>query len=280
MINYNELVEILRNCGLEHGDTVLLHTDLLRCGPVDVDIVTVGREGIMKFYLDGFTEVLGAKGTLITPAYTGTHFGRLGKSFDRMRTPSEVSVFGEFMRNRQGAVRSMHPIMSLSAYGAKAEEICGGAHFDAFGYDSPWGRMHRMNAKILTLGYAIFPSGMTFWHYFENLYGVPYQYNKLFDYPVLDDGKPIEGIFTMSVRYLEYDVQEDQCMAKRRLVESGKGHIFKLGCGELLVTTFDQAVEVGIEVMRENRYVLLATPPTFIRGEKPFDDNTLGWRAS
>ena len=43
------------------------------------------------------------------------------------------------------------------------------------------GRLLEANSKILTLGYAIYPSGMSAIHFLENMLGVPYQYTKLFE---------------------------------------------------------------------------------------------------
>ena len=64
-----------------------------------------------------------------------------------------------------------------------------------------------MNAKLMTIGMWKYPEfGMTFIHYIEHLYGVPYQYNKIFNAPVIFKNREIEGPFTMSVRFRDFDI--------------------------------------------------------------------------
>jgi aminoglycoside 3-N-acetyltransferase len=264
----------LKSSGLKAGDTVIVHCSLMRLGPVELLQGLVGGKAILEFYLTGLRSVLGAEGTLIVPTYSGNHYVRQRQPYDRAHTKSEVSHFSEYVRQQLGAVRSMHPIVSLTGLGAGAERICGDCHFNAFGYDSPWGRLHRENAKILTLGYAIWPNGMTFIHYFENLYGVPYQYTKIYDIPVLDDGVPMYGDFTMAVRYLDLNVDEDQSYFKKELVRQGKAVVTAIGCSDLLLTSCTDVIDVGIKLFRQNRHAVLAHRPNYVRGTIPFDDMT------
>ena len=172
MLTHRELTETLREAGLGPGDVVLVQSDLLQVGPVEAGR---NREDILEFYLTAFQEVLTSEGTLaVLTAFED--YGWIGTPFIREESPSRSGVFSEYVRTRPGAVRSMHPIASITGLGRQAEEICGGPHYDGYGYDSPWGRLHRLNARIMTFGYCFRPDGMTFLHYVENLYGVPFLY--------------------------------------------------------------------------------------------------------
>jgi len=155
-----------------------------------------------------------------------------------------------------------------------AEEICGGPHIDGLGYDSPWGRLHRKNAKLLTLGYGFQKDGMTFLHYVENLLSVPYQYNKIYNAPVFAYGKEMPGPFTMSVRYLDYGISNNQERFKRHLVEVGAAARMPLGRGFLYFTSCAKVVDKAMECNRQDRYFLLEEPPRFRPDEIPMDGPT------
>lgn len=264
-----ELVEALQRAGVASGGIVHVQSDLRPIGPVEAG---PDHEEILAFYLDAFLDVLGPAGTL-TVCASFEDYGRYGVPYVRETSPSRVGVFSEYVRTRPDAVRSLHPIVSVAGVGARAEEICGGAHYDGFGYDSPWGRLERANAVFLGLGSRI-RNSLTFTHYIEKLYGVPYQYTKLFAAPVVADGDEVPGPFTMSVRFLDfsiaYDVQrfEEALLATRAAVEVPVGR-FVLQAGAA-----HDIVRVGIELLRQDRYAFLAQPPVFRPGELPFDGPT------
>jgi len=267
MLTRSDFILALRTAGLKPGDTALVQSDLLRIGPVDA---SPNREEILRFYLNALLEALGSSGTLVVLT-SYEDYARYGKPFNRQTSPSLSGALSEYVRSRPNAVRSLHPVLSLTALGPRAEEICSGNHFEGFGYDSPWGRLHRMDARLLTLGYSLTPDGMTFLHYVENLYGVPYQYTKLFDYPVFDGDHEIAGCFTMPVRYLDFDIEYDQRRFKQGLVDRGLATLAPLGRGQMLATTCGAVVAHAIDAFSSDRYVMLAQRPKFRRGEIPYD---------
>ena len=232
------------------------------------------REAILEFFLAAFTEVLGTKGTLCV----GTSFedyARYGVPFVLEQSPSRQGAFSEYIRTRPGAIRSLHPIVSVTALGPHASAICGGPHYEGFGYESAWGRLHRSNAKIVALGLGIErEGGTTFFHYLERLYGVPYQYVKVYDTPVFSQGKEVEGDFSLSVRYLDFGILNNTLRFKRRLVERGLANCVPVGAGQMMVSSCEGIIDEGMICLNEDRYFLLESKPTFRRGEIPFDGNT------
>ena len=195
-LSKSELVSSLSSLGISLGDIVHVQSDLRRIGPVDAPLT---QEGLGAFYLSALQSIVGPEGT-VTACTAFEDYGRYGTPFVREESPSRTDMFSEYLRTRPGAYRSMHPIVSVTGLGARAAEICNGSHYEGFGYQSAWGRLHRANAKILTLGMGADLGGTTFFHYVERLYGVPYIYTKIFNYPIFAEGQEIPGPFTMSVR--------------------------------------------------------------------------------
>jgi aminoglycoside N3'-acetyltransferase len=269
-LTYQELVDGLRTCGLRSGDVAHVQSDLFTLGLVDC---APSRSAILEFYLRAFLEVLGPEGTLTT-CTAFEDYGRFGTPFIREESPSRLGAFSEYIRTRPGAVRSLHPIVSITAIGARAEELCGGSHFDGFGYASPWGRLHRANAWIMTLGMDANGGGTTFFHYVEKLYGVPYQYTKLFAYPVFSRGVEVAGPFTMSVRYLDYGIVNTPQRVKNRMVELGEARDVKIGLTKSWCARAGSIVDRMCDMFDEDRWMMLVQPPNFRPGEIPMDGQT------
>ncbi|MGP1256248.1 MAG: AAC(3) family N-acetyltransferase [Kiloniellales bacterium] len=267
MLTRDDFLAALQAAGVRKGDTLMVQSNLRRLGSVEAPR---SKGGILEFYVEGFRRALGEEGTLVVLT-AFEDYARHGMAFDRRHSPSLSGALSEHIRCLPGAVRSRHPVLSITALGPQANALCDGPHFEGFGYDSAWGRLHRANAKIMTLGYAIAPDGMTFCHYLENLYGVPYQYTKVYDHPVLDDGVPQPGTWTMPVRYLDFGVENDQSFFKRCLVEADLAKIHPVGRGQLLITDCDSMVAHALKRFAEDRYMMLVRPPAFRRGEIPFD---------
>jgi len=265
------LTETLRQAGLEAGDVLLLHSDVAALGPTEAGF---DRETVLAFYLKAFMTVLTEKGTLCA-CTSFEDYGRYAVPFVRETSPSRLGAFSEYLRTRPGTVRSTHPIVSVAAYGARAEELCGSPHYDGFGYDSPWGRLHRANAKIMSIGMGDYPeTGLTFLHYIEHSYGVPYQYTKIYSTPVYADGRQLDGPFTMSVRYLDFGVTYDNRKFQKLLLDKGLGREAQVGRNSLFSTTCEAMMSEAIACLRTDRYYFLASPPRFRPGVIPMDGGT------
>ena len=87
----------LRGLGLKTGDIVLVHSSLASLGKV---------EGGAEAVVAAFLAVLGAEGTLVVPTFRS------------------LGVITDAVRDRPGAVRSIHPRASVAAIGRHATEIC------------------------------------------------------------------------------------------------------------------------------------------------------------
>lgn len=265
-----DFVAALRDLGIGSGDLLHVQSDLLRIGPVETP---PNREAIVEFYLQGLLEAIGPDGTLTT-CTSYEDYGRFGTPFVREQSPSRVGALSEYIRTRPGAVRSMHPIMSIAALGPLAGDICGGGHYDGFGYASPWGELHRRNAHILTLGMDANGGGTTFFHYVEKLYGVPYQYTKIYNHPAYDQGRELPGPFTLSVRYLDYGIVNTPIRVKTRMRELGEAREAKTGYARSWCARAQTIVDRMMKMFDADRWVMLEAPPRFRPGTIPMDGMT------
>ena len=269
-ISKQEIVSALYDLGIRRDDVVHVQSDLRRIGPVDGPLT---RAGQCSFYLEALQEVIGVGGT-VTCCTAFEDYGRYGTPFVREESPSLTDMFSEYIRTRPGAIRSMHPIVSVTGLGARASEICGGSHFEGFGFKSAWGQLHRADAKILTLGMDSSGGGTTFFHYVERLYGVPYTYTKLLTHPVFADGKVVPGPFTMSVRYLDFDILNNPIRVKKSMLTNKLAREVRTGRTSSWCAVAGDVVAHMMTLLDHDRWVMLENPPKFRSGILPMDGIT------
>tara|TARA_B100001093_G_scaffold78881_1_gene70127 strand:- start:4487 stop:5344 length:858 start_codon:yes stop_codon:yes gene_type:complete len=270
MLTFNEYIKTLKDAGIQPGDIVHIQSNLRRIGFIEG---MRSRKDMLEFYLKGLQEVLGPEGT-ISCFSMFTDFQRYGKPYIAESSPCNSGDFANFLLQQKEVVRSMHPVMSVAALGAKANMICGGTHYSAYGYDSPWRRLHHANAKILSLGLGTRPGGSSFLHYIEASYGVPYQYTKLIRGDITYYGKSINEDFYMAIRYLNYDIQYNTTAFKKSLIPQGIAKELQLGGSFLYIVDANAMFNAGIAWLNKNIYGFLNSPPQFIDGQIPCDGIT------
>lgn len=166
------IADALQEVGLKRGDTVFIHSDLKRLG--------LARKGDERICLAleaedlhaVLLEVLGKEGTIVVPTFSFTR----DDVFIIERTSGTNGIFSEYIRTRPGALRSHHPLISVSALGPKAVDLISGSGKSGFGTDSPYEGLHRINARLLMIGVPF----CSFKDYVETVCQVPYRYEKKF----------------------------------------------------------------------------------------------------
>ena len=230
---YACLVKSLEALCLKPHDTILVLSDLSMIGYFG-DAQSVSE--LCEKYFLAIKEVIGDKGTVVVPTYS-TQIGREGGVFDAQSTKSVTGAFAEHVRKKPNAIRSGHPLHSLTAIGRNADLICGSHGVNNFGWGSPMHSLHKIDCKVLSIG---LPAGycLSIAHYLEAMLCVPYVYNKLIEIKVKTGQKIRDSVFTASVRYLDLNFRLEfskwlsLLYAKKQI--SGR----KCGRGNLFLTTF------------------------------------------
>jgi aminoglycoside 3-N-acetyltransferase len=195
------LTEGWRASGVEPGDVVLLHGNIVR---TIIQAQRAGAKLTPEDILQSFLDALGPAGTLLLPLFN-FDFAR-GVPFDIRTTPSKMGVLTETGRAHPQAGRTGHPIYSFAVIGAKSQQFAGVDNYSAYGKDSPFGMLREMNGKIAVLNLPDHES-MTFYHHVEEMNAVPYRYHKEFSGAYTDAaGTTSERKDGMFVRDLERGV--------------------------------------------------------------------------
>jgi aminoglycoside 3-N-acetyltransferase len=163
VVTLDSLTRQLLDCGLHEGQTVLVHTALSRLG-----WVVGGAETVVR----ALFRVVGPSGTLMVPTQTWKHFDAAKgvpwavpegveqlvrnhwPAYDPAVTPSiGMGKVAEMIRTWPSAVRSPHPVLSLTAVGPNARILTAEQDLeDVYGNASPLGKLYDLGGHVLLLG--------------------------------------------------------------------------------------------------------------------------------
>lgn len=261
----DEFAAALDDVGIVAGDGVtVMHSSLPHLGLME----DVGLDEYPAAVAAAVRGAIGPDGTLVVPA-PNWEYGRLALPFDLDATPvsKPLGVVSAHIAGLDGAVRSSNPIFSVAAIGPRAAHICGGGTGTAFGHDSPWDRMARLDATVLMLGCDC--EYLTFVRYIEHRFGVPYLYNKMFATPVIRDGCEVAQATVAPLRYAHVPYAYDLRKFQAALGARGALREAALGGGMIAAMKMSDCFEVGIDMLKSDIHSFLAAPPDYQEGQVP-----------
>jgi aminoglycoside 3-N-acetyltransferase len=139
-VTKNVITDALNRAGLPRGSNVLVHSSLSSMGRV---------EGGSDAVIDGILDQIGPEGTLMVPTFNYWAVDL----FDPRTTPGLTGLVAETLRQRQGAVRSLHPTHSVAAIGKRAGEFTEGhERVGAMRIHSPIDKLAKAGGYTLLLG--------------------------------------------------------------------------------------------------------------------------------
>ena len=255
-ISVAQTARALRDSGLSEGDTVFVHADLIQFGLIK------DKNGKFDLALGPATlatamkRVLGTTGTIVVPTFSYTWPKEA--VFRVAKTKSLMGSFSEYIRALPEAMRTPHPLLSITAVGSRAKNIVAGVDKTGFGKGSPFSRLHALNAKLVMAGVPY----CSIKDFVELSHNVPYRYTKYF-HGTLDSGSSVsEEIFQHSVRYL--DQQVDTISFFEGLPESEKQKMKSQRIGKGLIRCLDSrsAYRIVSSQLAHSLYSYLKKTPT------------------
>jgi aminoglycoside 3-N-acetyltransferase len=179
VITKNDIINGLKTLGLSTGDVVIVHCSLSSMGDVK------GGAGTL---IDALLETVGDQGTVVMPTFSQE------RPFNKESSPTFLGRVSESFRTRKSSVRSLHPLVPVSAVGKDAGYIVAGHEKCVVpqGPDSPYGKINELDGKILLLGVDL--DRCTSLHICEILANAPYLTGTKGSY-LDENGKIVEGAY-------------------------------------------------------------------------------------
>lgn len=138
-IRKEQIVFDLQLGGIQRGDVVMMHSALSSIGYV---------EGGADAVIDAVLEAIGPEGTFAVSTMS------FHNPFDAATDPSTVGIISETHRLRKESIRSLRPVHSINAIGARAKELTQDHALceTNCGAGSPYLKLRDMGGKIILLG--------------------------------------------------------------------------------------------------------------------------------
>ena len=253
-IGVDDLEQALRKVGVRKGQVVLVHAGLHAFGKLGS---ACGRATLCKPIIRTLEDAVGRRGTLVMPTFTYAFCS--GKKFDRKRSSSEVGALTEFFRAQPGVIRSLHPIFSVAAKGARAGKLTT-VGSDSFGPDSFFAHLLEADGIIVFFG-ATFHDSCTFIHHIEQVGGIPYRFLKTFHGTIKDGRKTYEMEATFFVRPLDGSNENDSSRLEALLRHKGFLKETRVGAGTISAVRAADVFRAGIRLLDEDQYALVKRMP-------------------
>ena len=260
MVTKRKCIEALQNIGLTYGDIVMIHSSLRTIGGIE-GVSYSDKEGYCETIFDIFDAVLDLKnkGTIVVPTFT-LSYARHQQPFIYETSPADPSlgIFAEFVRNQKESLRSLHPLLSLCAFGYHKEIICSEVSKCCYGWNSPFHRLYENRAKILLLGVNF--QKMSFIHHIEYMAGVSHYYNKAYFTPAYKDGKELPLPYSAGVRYYNNKVDPFFERMENYMIEKGSAPEGRFGEAKTMLTSIRDVYDQGFEMLQKNPCFFIKDP--------------------
>lgn len=263
----NTFADSINDVGLSKGSNLMIHSSLMHLGLISD---TKLKEYPNKIF-ECISQRIGEEGTICVPA-AFYHYGSHKKPFHLENSPVSnlLGVLSKYVNKLPNSERSINPIFSVAAIGKHAKKICNISHGSAFGPNSAWDILFKMNAEILYIGCDLRSS--TFLRYVEHIFGVPYLYNKLFNIPVYKNSQKIEVKITAPLRYSHCPAIYDK--KKWKLFEDilkskGSLKVKNIGNGKIMLVKMNDFFDEAINLLTKDFYFFLKEEPRYVEGNLP-----------
>lgn len=248
-----DFASVLASSGIRPGDVVFVHSSLFQLGkPEDASI-----RDIPQLLYRQLRDRLGDEGTIAVPTFN-FEFCR-GETFDRQHTPSEgMGAFSEYIRTLPDSVRSPHPMQSMAAVGARADEIADRDTAGAFDDGSSFDALLDYDAHLLMVGCDI--NAVSLVHWAEQRAGVPYRFWKEFSGRYRDGDRIDRRTYRMYARDLQRDPEVLIYPVGRALRRCGELRRFRLGAGAVETCRARHFASAALQLLRRRPNALVRYP--------------------
>jgi aminoglycoside 3-N-acetyltransferase len=155
-ISKDQLIQDLIDCGIQKGESVLIHSSLSKIGYL--------KNG-PKDLVEALFAVIGEKGNVLMPNSPNAEFQlnyiKKNRLFDVKNSVSKLGAISEYFRLLPGAKRSEHPTEPVSCIGPDAEYFTQ-THFGEktpYTKNSPFYKLTQKKGKILYIGVTFANAG-------------------------------------------------------------------------------------------------------------------------
>lgn len=210
-------LQVSKCLDINKGDILVVASDITRLFYSEYE--KNGELPNINKLIDTLKESVGIDGTVLFPIYSWEYCK--GKPFDIRTSLGETGALGNAALRRKDFKRTKHPIYSFMVWGKYSNFLCSLENTNSWGEGTVFEFLYNNNAKWLLFDVDL-TQGYSYVHHIEQMANAYYRYNKEFIASYTDEnGKTTQKSYTMFVRDLEIDPQEDFSPMQKILLENG-----------------------------------------------------------
>lgn len=249
MYTKEELIEEIKQMGIQSTDTVLIHSSMKAIGEVEGGADTV---------LDAWMEYL-KDGLLLLPTHTWATMSKTHNVYDPEKEPACVGLLPNLFMKREGVHRSLHPTHSLAAFGRDSKSFLEGEDkvTTPCAVGGCYDRLRNRNAKILLLGVNHVKN--TFIHGVEELLDVPERFTEepITFSIVYPDGSKKEVDMYRHYNKTTAHISESYSKLEEAFYETGAAKKVTFGDATCILCDANRIYEVTVKILSHQKNALM-----------------------
>jgi aminoglycoside 3-N-acetyltransferase len=238
-----------KNVGILPNDVVMIHGD----AGVAAQFTHIHSNQRIQELIRQIIEYFSPEGTVVVPTFSYSF--TKNENFDVNNTPGEIGKFSETFRRYPLIRRTSHPIFSVAGIGKHFEKFEKSRIDDCFGEGTAFDLLYKLGGKIICLGCDF--DRVTFAHYVEQYFEVPYRYMKNFSGYIIKGGNQNQVTTSYYVRKVEINSILDLNLLKKELINKKKLLISNVGRFPVLATNTHDFLNCSIQLLKKNKLVLI-----------------------
>jgi aminoglycoside 3-N-acetyltransferase len=243
------IADTFKSLGVLPNEVVMIHGD----SGVAAQFTHIDPNQRVQELIRQIIEYFSPEGTVVVPTFSYSF--TKNENFDVDNTPSEIGKFSESFRRYPLIRRSSHPIFSVAGTGNHFEKFEKSRIDDCFGEGTAFDLLYKLGGKIICLGCDF--DRVTFAHYVEQYFGVPYRYMKNFSGYIIKDGNQKQLTTSYYVRNVEINSILDLNFLKKELINQKKLFTSNVGRFSIIATKTQDFLDCSIQLLKNNKFVLI-----------------------
>tara|TARA_X000000368_G_C23051294_1_gene721529 strand:- start:476 stop:1234 length:759 start_codon:yes stop_codon:yes gene_type:complete len=231
--NLNKELDLLfRSLKVKKGDKVIIHSNIAGI----FQFYKKNKKDTCDVFISYLKKYIGKKGVVVIPAYN-YKFTKM-KDFNVRTSASEVGFFSNYLLKKHWRKRTLDPIFSHIIFGKINNFDHKKINYEAFGVNSIFSILKENNFKIIC--FCCPTNTMTFLHYLEYLFDVPYRYIKNFKGMLINQKFKTEINYKYNVgkKSSNYSIQEhktNKLINQKDFIKSyfGRFECYSVNCNYL-----------------------------------------------
>lgn len=244
-----DIANSFKSVGVLSNDVVMIHGD----SGVAAQLTHIEANQRIQELIHQIIEYFSPEGTVVVPTFSYSF--TKNENFDVDNTPGDIGKFSESFRKYPLISRSNHPIFSVAGTGKHSKKFEKSRIDDCFGEGTAFDILYKLGGKIICLGCDF--NRVTFAHYVEQYFGVPYRHMKNFSGCIIKDGNQNQLTTSYYARKLEINPVLDLNLLKKELINQGKLLTSNIGRFSILATKTHDFLNCSIQLLKKNNLALI-----------------------